>query len=313
MPLFLGIDTSNYTTSAAVYDSDRDCIIQQKRLLLVKENARGLRQSDAVFLHIKQLAQVIDEVVKQTALPVAAVAASITPRRAESSYMPCFLVGRMAAEIVASTMNIPFISCSHQEGHIVAAAYSASMLSLLKNEFYAFHLSGGTTEGLLIKPEKELFSVELIAKTLDISAGQLIDRVGVKMGLEFPCGAAMDELALKSNAEYKINPSLKDCDCNLSGGENKISALLEKGESKENIAKFTFSYVLEAISQMTARVFDRYGEKPILYAGGVAASRYISQILKEKYSAFFASPAFSADNAAGVAIIAAIKSGAISF
>lgn len=309
MPLFLGIDTSNYTTSCALYDSDSKEVFQAKKLLPVAKSEKGLRQSDAVFTHIKQLSDVIGEAVSSTSHEIEAVCASVAPRSADGSYMPCFLVGKMTAQSIAAAMRLPFYECSHQEGHIVAALYSAGCLELLSQEFYAFHISGGTTEGLLVKPHDNLFLVELIAKTLDINAGQLIDRVGVMLGIDFPCGHALDKISQKSFAEFKIKPSFKGLDCNLSGGENKAALMIEKSEPVEDVAKFAIEYAAAAVDEMTCRVIEKHGEKPILYAGGVMSNTIIRKRLSKKYGGYFANPYFSSDNASGVAIIGAIKAG----
>ena len=67
----------------------------------------------------------------------------------------------------------------------------------MKQPFLAFHVSGGTTEALLVSPDDQrILSCQLAAKTLDLNAGQLIDRVGVMLGLGFPAGPALERLAL---------------------------------------------------------------------------------------------------------------------
>lgn len=305
---FLGIDTSNYTTSAAVYDTDTNTIKQQKKLLPVRPGEKGLRQSDAVFHHTVQLPQVVSNLVQDCNGNFDAFGVSAFPRRVEGSYMPCFLVGQSVAQSLASVQKLPLHIFSHQEGHIAAALYSAERLSLLKETFVAFHISGGTTEALLVKPDSEhILSCECIARSLDLKAGQLIDRVGVMLGLQFPCGAALENLADKSNKLYRLKPTMKGMDCCLSGLENQCRKLLADGEVPENIARYCMCGVLAALVGMAEAIVQECGHLPIIFSGGVASNRMLKDDLSARYGAFFAAPAFSADNAAGIAVLTALK------
>ena len=106
MPYYLGIDTSNYTTSVSLYNSDTNEIRQSKQLLPVKDGALGLRQSDAVFHHVKQLGDLVAQVMDQP-YPIRGVGVSVRPRDQEGSYMPCFLVGDVVASSVSSVLGVP--------------------------------------------------------------------------------------------------------------------------------------------------------------------------------------------------------------
>lgn len=302
---YLGIDTSNYTTSVALYDGQN--VTQWKQLLHVKEGERGLRQSDALFQHVVNL-----PVLMQQARPVVgkinAVGVSCRPRNAEGSYMPCFLAGTMAAESIASVSHVPVYRTSHQIGHIIAALYSAGRLDLIERRFIAFHVSGGTTEALLVTPdEKELVEVKLIAGSSDLKAGQAVDRVGVRMGLPFPAGKEIEKLALRSKKIYKIRPSFHNFDCSLSGIENQCVRMLEQGEAHMDIASFCLQSIAAALEQMTALLLEHYGDLPLLYAGGVMSNSLIRKELLRRFSGIFALPDFSCDNAAGTAIQAYLK------
>ncbi len=302
---YLGIDTSNYTTSAALYNSETDEVVSVKRLLPVSPGEAGLRQSDAVFAHVKQLPAVMDELFSRRDVRPAAVCASAFPRRTEGSYMPAFLVGNGTASVAARALGVKKFECSHQEGHVVAALHSAGVMEWMKEEFFAFHVSGGTTECLLVKPEGDFFRTELIAKTLDLNAGQLIDRAGVLLSLPFPCGMRMDELSRESDQIFRPKPAFHGLDCHFSGAQNQCEELLRNGAEPEDAARFVIEYVFAAIDKMTALVMERYGEKKLLYAGGVMSNSLIRERLTEKYGGHFASPEFSSDNASGPAIIAA--------
>ena len=306
---YLGIDTSNYTTSVALYYPEENRIVHRKKLLPVKEGEKGLRQSDAVFHHTVQLHEITEELFSEVSPSIDGVCASAFPRMAEGSYMPCFLVGLNTAKILATVLKKEVKITSHQNGHIVAALYSADRLDLLKERFIAFHVSGGTTEALLVEPdEAEVIKCTLVASSLDLKAGQAIDRAGVMMGLRFPSAAEMDLLSQKSERSFgKIKVFSKGADVSLSGLENKCRKMLSDGESKEDISRFCFQYICSALETMTDRIIEEYGNLPLLYSGGVMSNSIIRERLTKKYNGIFANPEFSADNAAGVAILACFK------
>ena len=310
MPEFLGVDTSNYTTSAAVYDSSENRIYQAKQLLPVKEGELGLRQSDAVFHHTKQLPEMVEKLFGENSLNVPdAVSASVRPRNTDGSYMPCFLCGEGFARSLAAVDKLPFYSTSHQVGHILAALYSADRLKLAGERFIAFHVSGGTTDCLLCEPDDELvIKVTEPGTSLDLKAGQAVDRCGVMLGLRFPCGAELEKLAVNADKDFKVKPVLKNGSCCLSGVENKCRDMLAKGERPENIAKYCLDFIGETVIAMTSSARESCGELPLVFAGGVMSDVIIrDRILSVFPEANFAEPAFSCDNAAGVAIFGCMK------
>jgi N6-L-threonylcarbamoyladenine synthase len=305
MPDTLGIDTSNYTTSAALYQGST--ISQQKMLLPVKQGELGLRQSDAVFHHVQQLPQVL-EALLPSSLKIDAIGASLRPRDLEGSYMPCFTVGFGTAKAIALTHGIPLYTFSHQAGHIAAALYSAGRLDLIAQRFLAFHVSGGTTEAVLVEPDKQtVFKIRILAQSLDLKGGQAVDRVGAMLGLSFPAGKELERLALNTNIRFKIKPAMKGADCSLSGIENRCEKMLRDGSPKEEIAAYCLQSILAALDAMTAELQKQYGKLPLLFAGGVMSNRIIREALTEKYGALFAQPEFSSDNAAGIAVLTSIK------
>ncbi len=306
--LILGVDTSNYTTSFAAVDLDGNLLANIKYPLRVAEGGRGLRQSDAVFEHTRNIplaVQALSETVKLE--NVVAVGYSEKPRSAEGAYMPCFLSGVAAAKCLAVASKAEEYAFSHQDGHIRAACYSAGFEIVEGRAFAAFHVSGGTTELLLVTPEKYSLKVTLIGETKDLNAGQLIDRVGVKMGLKFPCGAEMDSLALEYSEKPKgIKICVNGTNCNLSGGENLASSLYEKTGDRRATSAYAFSFVAKTLSKMTESLREKYPDIPVIYAGGVMGSKYIKSLLNFE-NVYFAQPQFSSDNAVGVALLACEK------
>ena len=310
MPKILGIDTSNYTTSAAMLDTDDMSVVQAKMLLPVKKGEKGIRQSDAVFHHTKQLPQMIAG-VSEGVIP-GGIGVSVRPRLAEGSYMPCFLVGESAADMIGSVCGITPDKTSHQIGHILAALYSCGKLELVKERFIAFHVSGGTTDMLLCSPSDDsLLEISELGHSLDLKAGQAIDRAGVMLGLDFPCGAELERLASESSRSFRVRPVLKGMDCSLSGIENKCRSMLEAGEAPCDIAKFCLESIYAAVSAMTGAAIESLGRLPLVYAGGVMSDKYIADKLKADHGGSFASPEYSCDNAAGVAVYSALVKGLI--
>lgn len=304
----LGIDTSNYTTSAALYDTVSGEIKQEKLLLPVKSGELGLRQSDAVFHHTKQLPMVIGRLFDGLGQVPEAIGVSVRPRNIDGSYMPCFLCGEGLAESISAVNRVPLYRTSHQIGHILAALYSAKRLELAGEQFIAFHVSGGTTDCLFVQPDEEnILNITEIGTSLDLKAGQAVDRTGVMLGLQFPCGKQLEELAEKSGKRFKIKPVLKDGSCCLSGVENKCRQMLADGVSPEDAAMFCLQYIYSAIRGMTLYALEKYGSLPIVFAGGVMSNKIIRKQLESEFGAYFAEPEFSCDNAAGTAIFAALQ------
>ncbi len=305
MAVYLGIDTSNYTTSAAELDSDSHEIVNSRKLLPVKEGSIGLRQSEALFLHTKALPEIIEGACRLGS--ISAVGVSDRPRPLDDSYMPCFLAGVSSASAVSSALGVPLYKFSHQAGHIAAALFSVDKLDLVGKPFISFHVSGGTTEALYTEYDKNsFFKCRIVAQSLDLKMGQAVDRVGVSLGLGFPAGKELDKLSQTGEYKDKIKPSMKGADCSISGLENKARQLYERGFSKEDIAFFTIKYLCETIDSMTAELKRQFGDIPFVFAGGVMSNTYIRRQISEKYGAYFASPELSSDNAVGIAVMTSL-------
>ncbi len=333
---FVGFDTSNYTTSLAACTVDSEghitVIANCKAPLPVESGARGLRQSDAVFAHTRNLPLVLRElreILAKGKHAVSAVGVSATPRDADGSYMPCFLCGVAAAEAFAAGCGTAVHTFSHQSGHIMAALYSSGALrdrGMLASPFLAFHVSGGTTEAVVATPHGEGdcpmgFDVALAGAGADLHAGQLIDRVGVLMGLDFPCGPAMEALAMTNQREL---PPVKLCvragTAHLSGLENQAAALWRETADAPLVAAYVLTAVGRTLRLLTeqlqeSRVADGGPYLPVVYAGGVMSNKFIRPLLADgaPWPIYFSEPAFSADNAAGVAILCAMRARSITF
>ena len=310
--LFAGIDTSNYTTSAALCDEAGNVLCNAKQLLPVAEGERGLRQSDAVFHHVRNLPTVVSQLRRAVAdakekepCEIVAIGVSAYPRDAEGSYMPCFLSGMAAAETAGAMLGVPVLPFSHQAGHVMAALHSADAMHLIGKPFAAFHVSGGTTEVLYVEPHGEhVFHVTKLGGTKDITAGQAIDRAGVYMGLRFPAGAEMERLAETYTGKVqRAKVSVSGLTCNLSGVENKARQMYDTTGDAAMTSAFVLDFVGRTLCGLRDHLRETHGDLPIVYAGGVMRCQRIRHMLAEE-GAYFAQPRFSSDNAAGTALLA---------
>lgn len=305
MKTAVGFDTSCYTTSVAACDENGEIIASYRKLLSVPPAQNGLRQSEAVFAHLKQLPELAEKLKAEIGpADICAIAASAAPRDAADSYMPVFTVGRNFGRALASLLGVPFYPASHQLGHVLAGQIGNPPL---KPPFVAVHLSGGTTECLLCEGD----ALSLLGRSLDLHAGQLLDRHGVLMGLTFPAGAALERLALQARAEALLPVSMGNggLDCHLSGAETQCRRWLESGEySRERIAAEAFDFLARTVARMIAAACGKTGTLRALIVGGVAASQILREQIPRRLQKLgcdaetvFGRPEYAADNAAGVA------------
>ena len=303
IPAVLGLDTSNYTTSLAVYDGREG--IHVGRLLMVRPGELGLRQSDALFQHVQRLPQLFGQLRERglDRYQIVAVGASTRPRAVEGSYMPCFLAGASQGEGLAHVLGVPFFAHSHQQGHLAAAAWSAGRMDLLDRPFLAWHLSGGTTELLLVEPEGTSVRAEILGGSKDISAGQLIDRTGVLLGLAFPAGKALSALAGETEGVAPFPVKLDGLSFSLSGMENQVQRRLAEGETPARVAAFVLETVCHVVLRATQVAREAHPGLPVLCSGGVASNSRLRELLIRACQAVFAQPQYATDNAMGTAVL----------
>lgn len=297
----IGFDTSNYTTSVAYFDgkSGLNC----SKLLPVKQGELGLRQSDAVFAHIKGLPELSDRLFSNVAIDeITAVGVSTRPRAVEGSYMPCFMVGYSHAQMLSDALHVPLVTCSHQQGHVAAALWSADYLELMDVPHLAWHLSGGTTELLLVEPDHKNVKCTKIGGTTDISAGQLIDRTGQLLGLPFPSGKHLDQLSKEAERNDIFQVKCPEFEFSLSGVQNKVTQYYENCHEPSETAAYALRCVATAVLKASTHAVQKYPGMRIVFSGGVASNSMLREILSP-LSPIFAQPQFSTDNAMGVAVL----------
>ena len=303
---YLGIDTSNYKTSVAIVDETGALIFEKSKLLAVDKGDKGLRQSLAFFKHSNILPDFFKEAFEKVdPASIKGIAYSSRPRRVEGSYMPVFLAGENIAKSLSYALGVPIMQFSHQEGHIKSALSSSDCPDI--DKFLCFHLSGGTSEFLLCEKICDGYKTEIVGGSLDISIGQLLDRVGVKAGFQFPAGSYLDDLAFKElcsedgsarifedknsdnkknenkksyNKKFKSKVKLNDGYFNLSGIETAYLRRLDKGDSIDDIAGELFLEIEALLLKASAELSDKYDIKDVLWVGGVASSNTIRERIK---------------------------------
>ncbi len=323
----LGIDTSNYKTSIAVVDRNKSIICDERRFLKVKQGEKGLRQSDALFQHVKNLPELLESVKGSFSGGPAAVAYSSKPRPVEGSYMPVFLAGESFARSIAAAIGIPALAFSHQEGHIEAIrAYS----NLWEEEcFLACHFSGGTSELLSVHAKdgadsmgetgKYGYEIDIIGGSKDIAFGQVIDRAGVLLGMKFPSGEEMDHIAETTDSSGKLLTGIKvnDAWLNLSGidaqikrllSENLQNDIIENTYERDMLIRELFEKLSDAMEKMILQGAEKTGIDKVIMAGGVTSSAFIRKRLTQALTGAgihieFDDRNLSQDNAVGIALL----------
>ncbi|MBR3429911.1 MAG: O-sialoglycoprotein endopeptidase [Clostridia bacterium] len=303
----LGLDTSNYRTSIALVSEKGEILLNIRQLLPVPAGERGLRQNEAFFAHVKQLSAAADDLRRIDKGSIAAVAASTAPRDGTESYMPVFLAGTSFGQLTAAVLGVPFVGTTHQRGHLAAAKAGTDLEDA--EEFLAVHLSGGTTDLLDARRNK----ITQIGGSLDLHAGQLVDRAGVAMGLAFPSGPEMEALAMQGESKGRLGCSMEneDLSCHLSGAESQVQRWIQNGElPRECIAREIYDFLARTVIRMLAAGSEKTGLRKALVTGGVAASPLLRELLAERAvrrpdvpEIVFGKPEMSGDNAVGVALI----------
>ena len=308
MHAYVGVDTSCYTTSVASVD-EYGIVSDLRTVLSVKQGERGLRQSDGLFQHVRNLETLMPELMKQLGgAELRGVCVSARPRPNEDSYMPVFLAGKMCAASVAAARKVPLLTASHQEGHVRAALHGNE--ALMGRPFLGMHISGGTTEVFLVD---EAFGISLLSGTEDLHAGQFVDRTGVAMGLRFPCGKQLEALAgsFDPTAGFvKLPAIVREGVCSFSGVETRMQALLKAGADHAELAYAAYDCMARTFVKMLCHAMEQTGVTRALLAGGVASSPLLRTLLRERMhkldanaALYFGESALSSDNAVGAALL----------
>ena len=299
--MIIGVDTSCYTTSLAVFDPAGRLLCEKRRLLPVAKGHCGLRQSEALFCHVKQLPELMEELAAELG-PISpkVVCVSARPRPVAGSYMPVFLAGLGLARSLAASCGASLYQTSHQEGHIAAALWSAGLD--WQEPFLALHLSGGTGEILRVAPKPAGYDIATVGDT-DLPPGQFVDRVGVALGLPFPAGPELEKLAERATGtDFRLSGSVRGTHISFSGPESAAERAIASGVDPASIAAAVLDNIAKSLAKAIAAAREQTGCQQVLLAGGVAANRRIRKKLAAS-DVSFAAPEYAGDNACGVALL----------
>lgn len=272
--LTLGFDTSNYATSLAVFDTDaKEVVCAKKKFLPVKEGQRGLRQSEALFHHTAALPGLLQELAGET--PLARVAGNWGFRKAApgrglvyavlSGGRQCGQCGCVCARRTPGAHHAPAGACGRR-------AVRQRPVAIVCTPALVFHISGGTTDLLLCNG---VTVQQTLGTSLDLYAGQAVDRIGVKLGFPFPAGEHLSRLAAECPQQPRVKAVLKGMNCHLSGLENQCGALLDKGYPPAYVAKYCLCTVGETVFRMVEAAYAAGFRLPVVCAGGVMSSQIV--------------------------------------
>ncbi len=305
----VGLDTSCYTTSVAAVTVEGQVVASCRKLLPVPKGERGLRQAEAVFIHVRQLPEMLEQLGGAIRdCQIAAICVSRRPRDDEASYMPVFSAGDAQGRGLAAMLDVPCFATTHQRGHIAAARVNSGVEP---GDLLALHLSGGTTELLALRGNE----LTLLGGTLDLHAGQLVDRTGVALGMTFPAGPALEQLALRGHSQSRLPASMADGDlhCHLSGAETQVQRWIASASlPPEDVAREVFDLLARVVARLICAGAEQTGLQQVLIAGGVSSSELLRNLVRERAAkrnrrlrVYFGQPEYSGDNAVGTALIGA--------
>lgn len=314
--VFLGIDTSCYTTSVALLAADGSFVDEARIILAVKPGCRGLQQSEMVFQHTRNLPLLLEKILQGKDYHLLGIGASARPRPLEDSYMPAFLAGAGVARSLAAATGARLSLISHQENHLEAGAWSAG--GPQAGKFLLLHASGGTTDLLLARrTDAERYEIKEVGTSIDLHAGQFVDRVGVALGLQFPAGAALEKLAAQASeaggeaSMAELPVAVRKFQLSFSGPCSAALRKLEEGASPAALAMGVQYALAESFARVLRNAAAEFQVRDVLLVGGVAANGFIRKHVEDKLAkARFAArlwvpePRFSSDNAVGCAAFA---------
>ena len=310
--VYLGIDTSCYTTSLFFMDRKGQPVADVRQILKVKPGGCGLQQSEMLYQHTRNLPELMEDAAKGHEFSLQGIGVSSKPRPREDSYMPAFLAGLGFARSVSALYKIPLWQISHQENHLEAAVWSANGPEA--DRFLFLHASGGTTDLLLVEKRfvKEVFNYTLTEAgcSLDLHAGQFVDRIGVALGLGFPAGPALEKLAEQHSEIMEIPVSVHKTKVSFSGPCTWVLRAIEKDQATAvNLAAGVQWALAETFVRMIRNGAAEYNVKDVILAGGVCANRWIRNHIEEKLAkrsirTWMPENRYSGDNASGCAAYA---------
>lgn len=272
--LILAIESSCDETSVAVIKNGSE-ILSNIVASQIKSHRRfgGVVPEVASRHHVEQITICIDEALAEAEVATSdldAVAVTYGPGLVGS-----LLIGISAAKAFAWANHLPLIPVNHMAGHIYAARFVAPM----EFPLMALLVSGGHTELAYMIEDG---SFEVIGETRDDAAGEAYDKVGRVLGLTYPCGKPVDELAHQGQDSYHFPRAMiheNNFDFSFSGLKSAFINLVHNAEQRgeelvrEDLAASFQASVVEVLVEKTRRALLQYPSKQLIIAGGVAANK----------------------------------------
>ena len=327
--LILGIDTSFDDTAAAVVDDNghvHSNVLASDATMFEKWG--GVVPKMAREYHQKMIEPVIDRALRRSNVrwsDVAAIAVTYGPGLAIS-----LEVGLAKAKEISKLHNKPLIAANHMEGHLLSfllkpkvkqnsTSENLKELFNLQFPFIGTLISGGHTEFVLVKNFGEY---QVIGSTQDDAMGEAFDKVGRMLGLGFPAGKLLEQMAKLGRQDQVIFPipmrQIKSCDTSYSGLKTAASKIIAQQSmlDKQKIADIALSFQKAAILHLTEKLefaIKQYHPKCLVVGGGVVANIEVRKALraiarKHKLEiAFPYSKKLCTDNAAMIAMAGVIN------
>lgn len=272
--LILAIESSCDETSVAVIE-DGNRILSNVVASQVKSHQRfgGVVPEVASRHHVEQILLCLEEALEKaevTPAELSAVAVTYGP-----GLVGALLIGISAAKAFAWANQLPLIPVNHMAGHI----YAAQFVKMLEFPLMALLVSGGHTELVYMKEAGEF---EIIGETRDDAAGEAYDKVGRILGLPYPSGKAIDELAHQGQDTFHFPRAMlqeDNFDFSFSGLKSAFINTVHNAEQRNealdqaDLAASFQASVIEVLVTKTIKSCQSYPVKQLVVAGGVAANQ----------------------------------------
>ena len=311
--LVLGIESSCDETGIALYDSHKGLLGHTLHSQIKLHSAYGgvvpeLASRD----HIKYIIPLIDQLLKDSSTSIHSI--DSIAYTAGPGLSGALLVGSSLAEALAYSLNIPSIPVHHLEGHLLAPMLEDDKPSF---PFIALLVSGGHSQLIDVKG---IGNYEIIGDTLDDAAGEAFDKTAKLLGLGYPGGSALSELADKGIPKFDLpRPLLNTHELNFSfsGLKTAVLTLVKKQENLTNEVKANIAFafqesITDVLVKKSLKALDQTGYNNIVVSGGVGANKKLREKLifhskNENFNTYFPKLEFCTDNGAMIALAGSLR------
>ena len=313
--LILGIESSCDETGVALYDAAESRLLAHAlhSQILMHQDYGGVVPELASRDHIRRTVPLLRKVLQESGRSLdelAAIAYTQGPGLAGA-----LLVGASFAEGLAAALGIPVLPVHHLEGHLLSPLLSSRPPTF---PFVALLVSGGHSQLMRVSGVGQY---ELLGETLDDAAGEAFDKTAKLLGLPYPGGAALSEMATQGRPEaVKLpRPMLHSGDFDFSFSGLKTAVLTrvrEIGEpdaqQRADIAHGFQQAIVEVLVRKALRAVRDSGLRRLVVAGGVGANRELRRQLdvsaaKAKIEVFYPELEFCTDNGAMIALVGGLR------